>query len=383
MLYKKNGKILDILYLMSESIDNLLGEGIIVTPDSNGEVKTKKQKFTVVEDDQLPPNTDTEFYIELKDAKEYKSDVKVGDEIEIEVVDMESMTDDGLLDFLSSDEISAEDLEKIVLARGTTIRVAGKVLKYGPRQISRIKKVASAALQMKKYAERYGKKVEHSRCYCLTIFDDNVEEDSGKADINVYKASIADQPEQIQEDLLSTWDYCENKYGKYIIEKDDRDKTSLSCSQLEDWYEDAESLIDDMISDLQQFYKIKGYNKETEKYKDYSSNKSVGEKIVLHDYMLIKFNGDVTYSPGGGGSTTTLYNDDQVVKFEILKTYGERGDTVLVQKEGTTNRYIMGFDTEKVKKAQGNNAFWVVNADGSISNIKTVWSGKILEYIDN
>ena len=383
MLYKKNGRILDILYLMSESIDNLLGEGIVVTPGSDGELTTKKQKFKVVEDGQLPPNTDNEFYIELKDAKEYKSDAEVGDEIEIDVVDLESMTDDGLLEFLSSEELSAEDLEKIVLSRGTTIRVAGKVLKYGPRQISRIKRVASAALQMKKYAERYGKKIEHSRCYCLAIFDENVDEDSGKADRDIYKSSIADQPEQIQEDLLSTWDYCENKYGKYIIEKDDRTETSLSCSQLEDWYEDAESLIDDMISDLQQFYKIKGYNKEYEKDKNYSSNKSVGEKIITHEAMLIKFTDDVTWSPGGGGATTTLYNDNDIIKFEIIKTYGDRGDTVLVQREGTTNRYIMGFDSEKPKSPQGNNAFWVVNPDGTISNIKTIWSGKILEYIDN
>jgi hypothetical protein len=43
----------------------------------------------------------------------------------------------------------------------------------------------------------------------------------------------------------------------------------------------------------------------------------------------------------------------------------------------------MGFDSEKPKSPQGNNAFWVVNPDGTISNIKTIWSGKILEYIDN
>ena len=102
MLYKKNSRFLDIISLINESIDNLLKEEVIVTPITDGKTKTKKQKFMVVEDGQLPPNTDTEFFIELKNAKEYKNDVKVGDEIEIEVVDLESMTDDGVLEFLSS-----------------------------------------------------------------------------------------------------------------------------------------------------------------------------------------------------------------------------------------------------------------------------------------
>ena len=42
----------------------------------------------------------------------------------------------------------------------------------------------------------------------------------------------------------------------------------------------------------------------------------------------------------------------------------------------------MGFDSAKEKSPQSSNAFWVVNTDGSISNIRTVWSGKILEFED-
>ena len=382
MLYKKNSRFLDIISLINESIDNLLKEEVIVTPITDGKTKTKKQKFMVVEDGQLPPNTDTEFFIELKNAKEYKNDVKVGDEIEIEVVDLESMTDDGVLEFLSSNEITTKELEQIVLARGTTIRVAGKILRYGPRQLNRIKQVANAAIQMKKYSDRYGKKLEHSRCYCNTIFDDNVDEDTGKADKGVYKSTISDQPEHIQEELLATWEFCENKYGKFIIDKDDRAESSQTCVELEGWYEDAESLIDDLISDLQQYYTIKGYKKGYENKKTYGADKGVGEKIVTHDAMLSKFSSNVEYTPSGVGTYSILFNDNDVVKFEILKTYGNRSDTVLVERQGTSNKYVMGFDSAKEKSPQSSNAFWVVNTDGSISNIRTVWSGKILEFED-
>lgn len=381
MLYKKNGRILDILSYISESIDNLLEQGVVVTPGTDTEIKTKKQKFKVVEDGQLPPNTDTEFYIELKNAKQYKNDVKVGDEIEIEVVDLEAMTDDGILDFLSSDDISVEELEQIVLSRGTTIRVAGKVLRYGPRQIARIKKVAQAALQMKKYADRYGKKIGHSRCYCAQIFDEYIDEDTGKADREIYKSSITDQPEAIQEELLDTWDYCENKYGKDIIELDNRKETTTGCKFLEDWYEDAESLMDSLINDLQSYYKVKGYNKELSTKKKYDERSSVAEKIVRHNETNIKFTSDVIHTPTGG-APTTIFNDDDIVVFEILKTYGEYGDTVLLRRKSDGKRFILGFDSEVVKKQQSNNAFWIVKSDGSIDNIKTTWDGKIMEYKD-
>lgn len=105
MLYKKNGRMLDLIYLLNESIDNLLEQDVIITPYTEDVLVTKKQKFTVVENGQLPPNTDDKFYIELKDAIFYKSNVKVGDEIEIEVVDLDKMTDEGILSYFSSDEI--------------------------------------------------------------------------------------------------------------------------------------------------------------------------------------------------------------------------------------------------------------------------------------
>ena len=154
MVYKKNGRVLDIISYLNESIDNLLEQNVIVSPYSGEDVKTKKQKFTVVENGQLPPNTDTEFYIELKDALMYENSVKVGDEIEIEVADLDSMSDEGILEFLKSDEIDAKTLEKIVLGQRTTLRVGGKIIKYGPRTLGKIQRAAKKAVEAKKYVNK-------------------------------------------------------------------------------------------------------------------------------------------------------------------------------------------------------------------------------------
>lgn len=380
MVYKKNGRILDIICLLNESIDNLLIEEVIVTPYTEDVLVTKKQKFTVVENGQLPPNTDDQFYIELKDAIMYKSNAKVGDEIEIEVVDFDAMDDDGLLSYFASDEIDKKTLEKIILGQKTTLRVGGKVLKYGPKSVRRLQALAKKAVEAKRYTDRYGKKSEHSVCYCLKLFDDHSDETTGDADKSIYMDTITDQPEFIQEELENTWDYCKDKYGNFINTKDDRQETKKSCEFIEDWYEEGEDILDDLISQLRSSYDVQGYDKDSERSREYKSDKSVGEKIVTHDYMEIKFDEDVVYTPSGGGATTTLFTNGSVILFEIKKTYGSRNDTVLVEHSG--NKYVMGFSTAITKKTQSDEVFWVVDPSGSISNIKTTWTGRIMSFRD-
>jgi len=381
MLYKKNGRVLDIISYLNESIDNLLEQDIIVTPYSGDKIKTIIQKFTVVENGQLPPNTDNEYFIELKDAIMYKSGVKVGDEIEIEVADLDSMKEEGILEFLKSDEIDAKTLEKIVLGQRTTIRVGGKILKYGPRSIGKLQKVAAGLVQAKKYVDKYGKKSEHSLCYCLRLFDEHTDDTTGDADKSIYLTDVEDQPDFIQEELINTWDYCENEYGSKINKKDDRQETKKSCDFLESWYEEGESILDDMISDLQKSFKVVGYNKKSEKETKYNKEKkSPAEKIILHDYVEIEFSSDVVHTPRGG-TPTVLFSSGDIILFEIKKTYGSANDTVLV--EHGNKKYILGFETATVKKSQSDNTFWVLDNSGAVSNIKTTWDGKIKSFRDN
>jgi hypothetical protein len=381
MIYKKNGRVLDIISYLNESIDNLLEQDIIVTPYSGDKIKTIIQKFTVVENGQLPPITDDEYYIELKDAIMYKSGVKVGDEIEIEVVDFDSMEEEGILEFLKSDKIDAKTLEKIVLNQRTTIRVGGKILKYGPKGLKKLKKVAAGLVQAKKYVDKYGKKSEHSLCYCLRLFDEHTDDTTGDADKSIYLTDVEDQPDFIQEELINTWDYCENEYGSKINKKDDRQESKKSCDFLESWYEEGESILDDMISDLQKSFKVVGYDKKSEKETKYNKEKkSPAEKIILHDYVEVEFSSDVVHTPRGG-TPTVLFSSGDIILFEIKKTYGSANDTVLV--EHGNKKYILGFETATVKKSQSDNTFWVLDNSGAVSNIKTVWDGKIKSFRDN
>ena len=145
---------------LNETIDGLLGEQVIATPLDDGGVPLIKQKFTVYDDDAIPVNTETEFFIGITDAKEYKSDVQVGDEIEIGVLDFDNSGGSDWSDFFSQDTVTSDDLEQIILGGGKTVRIGGSVLKYGPKTYKKLKISASAIKDWKRYVDRYGEKVE-------------------------------------------------------------------------------------------------------------------------------------------------------------------------------------------------------------------------------
>jgi hypothetical protein len=172
--------------------------------------------------------------------------VKVGDEIEIEVADFDAMDEEGILQFLKSDEIDSKTLEKIILGQRTTLRVGGKIIKYGPRTIRKVQQAAKKAVEAKRFVDKYGKKSEHSLCYCLRLFDEHTDDDTGDADKSIYLTDVEDQPDFVQEELINTWDFCESKYGAKIHKKDDRQESKKSCDFLESWYEEGESILDDL-----------------------------------------------------------------------------------------------------------------------------------------
>ena len=186
------------------------------------------------------------------------------------------------------------NIEQLVLGRRTSIRVGGRVLKYGPRTLKRISRVAGKAIDAKRYISRYGKKAEHSICYCFSFTKDGLDE-NGDMDKTIFISTIVDQPEFIQDSLLNTWNYCDKKFKKDLRKKDDRQETEKSCMFLDDWYKKSENLMDDLINTLKQAYDVKGYNKKLDdETKKLGGNKSVGEKISSQDYIEIKFSTDTS-----------------------------------------------------------------------------------------
>ena len=383
-MIEKTDKLIKIVESINKTIDYLLEQGGIAISPIEGDVPVKKQKFIVVEDGSTIENTETEYYIELSDAKEYDSSVKVGDEIEIEVLDFDASDDDGILSVLSSDQISTEDLEKIVLGRRTTIKVAGRVIKYGPRTLKRMGRLAKKAIDAKRYVGRYGKKAEHSLCYCLTFTKDGLNED-GDTDKDIFESTIFDQPEFIQENLLNTWKFCHKKYGKSISKKDDRQDTQKSCIFLGDWYKKSENLLDDMIQQLKQAYEITGYDKKLgDDTKKVGGEQTVGEKIASQDYIEIKFSTDTTIGENRGSIAsvppgTAFFKSNELVTFKIQKTFNERNNTLLLKKGG--KYYVMGFETTKIGEPQSDRYFAIYNnTSDTIENPKGTWSGKIMSY---
>ena len=47
MLYKKNGRILDLIYLLNESINNLLEQNVIITPYNEDVLVTKTEDYEI------------------------------------------------------------------------------------------------------------------------------------------------------------------------------------------------------------------------------------------------------------------------------------------------------------------------------------------------
>ncbi len=380
----KNEKIISIVENINKTIDFLLEQGGTVISPFKGDVPTKKQKFIVIADGEVNNTTENEYYIELSVAKEYDSKVEVGDEIEIEVLDMDATDEEGLLSILSSDEVSMEELEQLVLGRRTTIRVGGRVLKYGPRTLKRISRATGKAIDARRYISRYGKKAEHSICYCFSFTKDGLDE-NGDMDKTVFISSIVDQPEFIQDSLLNTWNYCDRKYRKDLRKKDDRQETEKSCMFLDDWYKKSENLMDDMINTLKQAYDIKGYNKKLDdETKKVGGNKSVGEKITSQDYIEIKFTTDTTIGIDRGVVTAVppaspFFSDNDLRKFKIQKTFNEKNNTVLLKKGGKF--FIMGFETTQIGKRQTSLYFALYDeSSDEIVNPKGLWSGIIMSY---
>ena len=180
--------------------------------------------------------------------------------------------------------------------------------------------------------------------------------------------------------MLTTWDYCHAKFNKNIEKKDDRQDTTSSCLTLDVFWEQQHTLMDDLLSKLSKFFEVRGVTVKKNKKNDIKNDTSVAQRIVSRDKMQIEFDAPVMWKNPAGGNET-LYSANQNVNFKIDGTYSDTSNSVRL-KHGT-KLYVLTFTKSAIGQRQSNNAFWVVNPDGSINTSKTTWSGKIIYYTDN
>jgi hypothetical protein len=363
---------------INDTINQLLLEddgGIIVIPKGS----SMKKKFTVVADGDLPENTDNQNYITLTDARDYKPDAEVGDEIEIEVLDFENSTLDDITDFFSSDDVSLDKLKQITIGGPKTYKVGKRILRIGPKAYKTVKKAASSVLMVKRYFNRYGKKIGHSKCYCVKLVKEYVDMGTGKIDRNAYESDVADYIQPVTEEFLAKWDYCVERYGKYIEDKDPRQETIEECITLDDMWEESKSITQELASMLQKFFKVKGIEiKKSKKDSEIGSGNSASEKIALKDEVSIKFTADSEWEDDSLSPprTRTIFSSGDDVLFDIVGTFKTKNDTVMLENKSDGKRYVLSFESAVVGKPQSGK-LWRVKPDNTLYSGGSTWSGKI------
>jgi hypothetical protein len=363
---------------INDTINQLLLEddsGVIVIPKGSA----IKKKFTVVEDGDLPENTDTKNFITLTDAKDYKPDVKVGDEIEIEVLDFENSPLDEITDFFSSDDVSSDELKQITIGGPKTYRFGRRILRVGPKAYKTVKTAANSVLMVKRYFNRYGKKIGHSKCYCVKLVKDYVNVDTGKIERDYYEEDISDYIKPVAEEFLSKWDYCVDRYGKYIEDKDYRQETIKECISLDDMWEESKSITLELASMLQKFFKVKGIDiKKDKKDSHDGSENSASEKIALKDEISINFTSNSEWEDDSStpSQTVILFSSGDDVEFDIVGTFKSKNDTVMLEKKSGGKRYVLSFESASVGKPQSGK-LWRVKSDNTLYSGGSTWSGRI------
>ena len=253
-------------------------DGIISISDSD----IKVYKFTVVEDGAEYENDKPDVgdsYMHLSEAKEIDSNAEVGDVIEVEAIDGGA---DGLFEFFTEDGLNREELEEMAVAGPKTYRVGGKVIRVTGNTYRAVNKAAKSALFLKKFFDRYGKKIGHSRCYCLELVSDYVDTNTGDLDRDQYKSELMVYIKPVQDEMLSKWDYCIDRYGNDIMYKDNRQETFEECVTINAIWKEQRSIFDELTSKLQSVFKVRGIDIKKKK-EDVKSDASVVEKIITED----------------------------------------------------------------------------------------------------
>ena len=386
MLDGKNEYINNIFKLMNESIDYLLNEqGVIYTP--KGINKKTIEPEVIANDDtrDLYDETNDKYYIKLSDAKEIKNDVKVGEKVEQEVIDTESSENESLEEYLLSDDVSLNDLQKIFTSgklgtmagsKGfkTLVKIGKKPFLLTGSSIKIIKSILS-----KKKRARYKTKDKYSMCGCLELTEDGVD-GNGDLDKKIFKQNISDQPETIQEKLIDGYDFCVHTYGKYINKEKDRTTTKVeTCPVIKKFYKKGESLMDDLLNKLEQSYEIKGRNKkDLDKTEKVGDDTSIGEKIGRYKYITVKFDDDVQAT----GTLAFILNKGDN-EFKILKNFRDKYKNTLMLEKGLII-YVMSFENAKLQKSNDGSIFRCQSKsncenNGSDRSSNANWSGKIKE----
>jgi hypothetical protein len=360
-------KFLNTISSINESINILLEDhGIIVEP---GNAKRTEVEYTIYKNEGEYPN-DGGNYITEKEAQTYDINKKAGDTIIIEEVDMSELSEAELLKWFKDNDISAEDAEGMAVA-GTSSKVyrfGGKVYRF-----SKTTTVAVGRLALL----RKTKDLPNSACWCAKLFDKWVDPD-GNADKPAYIAYLNGEGylDSIIENFEDNWDKCDSKYGKKIRKEENRDEVLTTCTSVEDWYGDAESVLDSIISKLQSYYQITGIKTKKKGFKG-GANKSIGEYIGGFKKIQIYFTEECKCPAPPCASVIPIANPNDVKVFKII-AFKSGGDTVTLKGPGgSSDKWVFQFTKKELHEEQSGNLYKWESSGPPHSKIASNWKGKI------
>lgn len=391
MLYKKNKYISNIFSYINETIDNLLGEqvSVITLPDGavlvKQTVKVVDNKYSGVSYEEI--NGKEIYYIKLDDVKKdfNKPSAKVDDEFEIEMINFDDNNEENLSDYFISNKVSTETLQKIYTDIKSGSFTARKIYKIGTKPFIITKNslgLLGKVLNNVRSKRIVGKDEKpHSLCYCLTFTEDGLKEKNNGEfvlDRDTFEFNNNDQTDVIIKKLLDDYDFCVDEYGKYIKNGRDRIDTKKNCSDIESWYTDSESLMDDIIANLKNVYDVKGYKKDLEKTKKEKGGVlTIGETLSQYSEIVIDFENDVKYDPSGN-----IKLGSGKKRFDIVGTFRENRESTLLLYR-SNDYYVFGFKSSKLQnKNNGGGTHMCKNRkceEKKNNTDRTTWSGTITE----
>jgi hypothetical protein len=361
---KNFNRFLENVVYINNSIKVLLNEDGIISPPPD--LDTVNEKFTVIEDGKEPKDNE----ITLKNAKKFKTDAVIGDVIDVPVISFEgdddSVIEEKFREMISDGDINWKDVEQMALAgsSGKVRRTAVGAIKVTPKVLA-----ASGRLML---LGKLKKDIPHSQCYCVKLFDGNLDSTvtPPKPSRDVYKDSLSDYLDSVVDEFLEGWDECEKKYDNLIDDKAEREKALDACPAIEDYFKNAEALLNKILGDLGKFFNVEGI--EVEKKTLAKGSKSIAKKIGLHSKIEIHFTKDVQKHDGSG----VLFADRSDRIFDI-GTYKEDGNVVKII-DGR-KIYYMEFSNSERKKEQKGSLYNDVSGKPGPNPVS--WKGYIIKFI--
>jgi len=363
---------LDTIQSLNEEISKLLNE------QNTPNYPSKKVKYIIIGDEEEVPDKKNN-YISLSDAKELsgKDNLVIGEEIELDTVEWKDVRDDVMKSNQGQPNapLSQSHLASIttLAANPRNIRRGGKLGRF---VILGVPKTAGKILRpMKTLKKIFGTKLPHSICWCARLFDEH-QDGTGKPDKTSFENSIGGYSDPVRNEFKKKWKDC-IKFKRDISDKNDRAEVLNECGPLEEWAQQAQSVIDTLLQELGSYFTIRGRKNQ----KGTGVKNSIAQQIANNRKITIYFtNPDsvdyLTLEKPNGSTIDVFKGGSQTFKVKGVHKGGSEGKTVVLSKGG--ENMVFSFTTAKKGTPQSGEVWYI---DGNVkSSHPSSWRGQIDKF---